>query len=160
MKLSTEEIKGIAVDIIVNKRIRRYICEKYGITKGRAGRYSAKLKKLLQDNYSQDEAIEIFCKEYVEPNYKAVPDTHHDMTLCSKCGNYNCNWVLFDKPVKDWKAEPTITELIKGKECNSFCVKKCPEFVPAKPRIEYSDIPNYTGIVDFFEEMYKSRYSE
>lgn len=53
-------------------------------------------------------------------------------TLCWDCRNAvnGCNWSMEGKPVDGWTAEATTLKTKSGQTANSYCVIKCPEFVP------------------------------
>lgn len=69
-------------------------------------------------------------------------DVQYYGTLCWECANAtgSCSWSKSFKPVDGWKAKKTTLNLGysaysgKPKKAVSYIVKKCPEFVPDKPR--------------------------
>lgn len=56
-------------------------------------------------------------------------------TLCWDCArayggrDTGCSWSRRFVPVKGWDAEPTVMHAGSAGETESYCVRKCPEFV-------------------------------
>ncbi len=72
-------------------------------------------------------------------------------TLCWTCKNAvgDCSWSRRFEPVEGWTAEPTKIKLDvnSGAKTDSFCVIKCPEYVPDEREVKPNPVKE-KGTVD------------